>query len=147
MSKEEKDLLKIGEFAERGDISRRSLRHYEELGILTPERRTSGGFRLYEENDLFKLEIIKVFKELGFSLKEIKKILDRPREEPIENRGAHINYSQDVLRNQLTEVSEKLEKLKKRQELIEGGLEALEECRDCSADSCPSHCDNRRYFL
>lgn len=146
MSKEERDLLKIGEFAERGGVSRRSLRHYEELGILTPERRTSGRFRLYSENDLFKLEIIKVFKELGFSLEEIKKILDRPQGKP-EDREAHLNHSQDVLQNQLTGVSERLEKLKKRRELIEGGLEALEECQNCSVESCPSHCDNRRYFL
>lgn len=140
------NLLKIGEFAEKGGVSRRSLRHYEELGLLTPKKRSSGGFRLYGENDLFKLEIIKIFKELGFTLEEIKEIL-QPREETAKPKQEQIDYSQDVLKKQLSEVGKQIRELKERRELIEQGLEALEECRDCSQDSCPEHCGNRRYFL
>lgn len=146
MGGREISLLKIGEFAEKGDVSRRSLRHYEELGLLTPEKRSSGGFRLYEENDLFKLEIIKIFKELGFTLEEIKEIL-QSREEAKKSKGEQIDYSQDVLRKQLAEVGKQIRELKERRELIEQGIEALEKCRDCSRNSCPEHCGNRRYFL
>lgn len=146
MGDQEISLLKIGEFAEKGGVSRRSLRHYEELGLLTPKKRSSGGFRLYEENDLFKLEIIKIFKELGFTLEEIKEIL-QSREEVKKSKGEQLDHSQGVLKQQLSEVSKQIRELKERRELIEQGIEALEECRNCSREGCPEHCGNRRYFL
>ncbi|MFB6214714.1 MAG: MerR family transcriptional regulator [Candidatus Bipolaricaulia bacterium] len=146
MGGREISLLKIGEFAKKGGVSKRSLRHYEELDLLTPEKRSSGGFRLYEENDLFKLEIVKIFKELGFTLEEIKEIL-QSREEAKKSKGEQIDYSQDVLKKQLAEVGKQIRELKERRKLIEQGIEALEECRDCSREGCPEHCGNRRYFL
>lgn len=79
-------------------------------------------------------------------MEEIKEIL-QSREEAKKSKGEQIDYSQDVLKKQLSEVSKQIQELKERQELIEQGMEALEECRDCSQDSCPEHCGNRRYFL
>jgi DNA-binding transcriptional MerR regulator len=59
-------------------ISVRTLHHYDEFGILKPAQTSKSGYRLYSDLDLERLQEILFFKELGFSLKEIKSILDNP---------------------------------------------------------------------
>ncbi|PYT27006.1 MAG: hypothetical protein DMG57_19745 [Acidobacteria bacterium] len=55
----------------------RTLHHYDRLGLLKPSRRTDAGYRLYNENDLVRLEQIIVLKFLGLPLKRIQELLDR----------------------------------------------------------------------
>lgn len=64
--------MHIGEVAERTDLSVRSLRHWEEVGLLTPSGRTDGGFRLYTDDDVEKILVIRRMKPLGFTLDEMK---------------------------------------------------------------------------
>jgi MerR family copper efflux transcriptional regulator len=66
------DVMHIGEVAARTDLSLRSLRHWEEVGLLTPSGRTDGGFRLYTEDDVQKILVIRRMKPLGFSLDQMK---------------------------------------------------------------------------
>ena len=68
-------LLKIGEVAERVGLSLRTVRYYEELGLLEPERRTDGGFRLYSETQVDRLLLIKRMKPLGFTVQEMGELL------------------------------------------------------------------------
>ena len=65
------------EFAELTGVTVRALHHYDRLGLLRPARRTRAGYRLYGERDVARLEQIVALKFIGFSLKEIKTILDR----------------------------------------------------------------------
>src|SRR5689334_2954895 len=65
------------EFAELTGVTVRALHHYDRLGLLRPTRRTQAGYRLYGERDVARLEQIVALKFIGFSLKEIKTILDR----------------------------------------------------------------------
>ena len=64
--------MHIGEVAARTDLSLRSLRHWEEVGLLQPSGRTDGGFRLYTEDDVEKILVIRRMKPLGFTLEEMK---------------------------------------------------------------------------
>ncbi|MEO5665334.1 MAG: MerR family transcriptional regulator [Nocardioides sp.] len=64
--------MHIGEVAARTELSLRSLRHWEEVGLLTPSGRTEGGFRLYTEADVDKIMVIRRMKPLGFSLDHMK---------------------------------------------------------------------------
>ncbi|AWB92576.1 MerR family transcriptional regulator [Aeromicrobium chenweiae] len=64
--------MHIGEVAARTELSLRSLRHWEEVGLLHPSGRTDGGFRLYTEDDVEKILVIRRMKPLGFSLDEMK---------------------------------------------------------------------------
>ncbi|MFI2486896.1 MerR family transcriptional regulator [Promicromonospora kroppenstedtii] len=66
----------IGAVAERTALSLRTLRHYDEVGLLTPSGRTEGGFRLYTEADVQRLLLIRRMKPLGFSLEEMADLLD-----------------------------------------------------------------------
>lgn len=68
-------LLKIGEVADRVGLSLRTIRFYEEEGLVVPETRTSGGFRLYGAAAVARLELIKRMKPLGFSVEEIGEVL------------------------------------------------------------------------
>jgi len=68
-------VMHIGEVAARTDLSLRSLRHWEEVGLLQPSGRTDGGFRLYTEDDVEKILVIRRMKPLGFSLEEMKDAL------------------------------------------------------------------------
>jgi len=63
--------MQIGEIAHRTDLSLRTLRHYDELGLLRPSGRSHGGFRLYTEEDLERLLVIRRMKPLGFTLEEM----------------------------------------------------------------------------
>lgn len=68
--------MHIGALAERTGMSLRTLRHYDETGLLEPSGRTEGGFRLYTERDLSRLLVIRRMKPLGFSLDEMADLLD-----------------------------------------------------------------------
>ncbi|MGL4772217.1 MAG: MerR family transcriptional regulator [Clostridium sp.] len=70
---------KIKEVAELVGISVRTLHHYDEIGLLEPEKTSPAGYRLYTDKNLEKLQQILFFKELDFSLKEIKEILENPK--------------------------------------------------------------------
>lgn len=68
--------LRIGEAAARVGVSSRTLRYYEELGLLTPSGRTPGGARRYTDDDIARLEHIRELQELmGFNLDEILAVM------------------------------------------------------------------------
>ena len=67
--------MQIGEVANRTGLSLRTIRYYEEMGLVVPSTRTSGGFRLYTDNDVARLQVIKRMKPLDFSLEETKDLL------------------------------------------------------------------------
>ncbi|GAA3983702.1 MerR family DNA-binding transcriptional regulator [Thermobifida alba] len=66
------DLLSIGELAKRARVSPRTIRYYEELGILPTPERTAGGSRRYPHEYIFYVEGALLLKEMGFSLEEIR---------------------------------------------------------------------------
>ncbi|WP_457974757.1 MerR family transcriptional regulator [Arthrobacter sp. D1-17] len=69
-------IMHIGELAERTGLSLRTIRHYDDVGLLPATARTEGGFRVYSEDDFERLMVIKQMKPLGFSLEEMGEILD-----------------------------------------------------------------------
>jgi DNA-binding transcriptional MerR regulator len=68
--------MQIGEVAEQTGLSLRTIRYYEEVGLVTPSARSAGGFRLYAETDLARLRLIRRMKPLDFSLEEMKDALE-----------------------------------------------------------------------
>ncbi|MFO7690511.1 MAG: MerR family DNA-binding transcriptional regulator [Cryobacterium sp.] len=67
--------MHIGELAEKTGLSLRTIRHYDEIGLLKPSGRTEGGFRLYRQQDQSRLILIRRMKPLGFSLEEMMALL------------------------------------------------------------------------
>ncbi len=67
---------KVGELAERTGLSVRALHYYEEIGLLSPSRRTEAGHRLYAADDVLRLQRIVSLRRLGFTLEEIRACLE-----------------------------------------------------------------------
>src|SRR5579872_2924687 len=75
------EYLRIEQVAARTGLTKRTLRYYEEIGVLAPPSRTEGGYRLYSEHDVQELERIKRLKDLlGFSLAEIREMVHAEEE-------------------------------------------------------------------
>eukprot|EP01032_Pedospumella_encystans_P031853 gene31853-35954_t len=68
--------MHIGEVAQRTELSLRTLRHYDEIGLVRPSGRTDGGFRLYAESDVDKILVIRRMKPLGFSLEQMAEVME-----------------------------------------------------------------------
>ncbi|MET9565872.1 MerR family transcriptional regulator [Streptomyces tauricus] len=68
--------IQIGEVAARTELSLRTIRHYEETGLVIPSARSQGGFRLYTEIDVQRLMVIRRMKPLGFTLEQMRDLLD-----------------------------------------------------------------------
>ena len=68
--------MQIGEVAVRTELSLRTIRHYEEAGLVTPSARSQGGFRLYAEEDVNRFMVIRRMKPLGFTLNEMRELLE-----------------------------------------------------------------------
>lgn len=68
--------LQVGVVAERLGLSIRTLHHWDEAGLVSPTARSAGGFRLYTDQDVDRLRTVRRMKPLGFSLDEMKQLLD-----------------------------------------------------------------------
>ncbi len=73
---EREHLLTVGTLAEQAGISSRTIKHWEEKGIIEPDMRSQGGFRLYKEYYVYFCKLIQDLQLFGYSLDEIKRISD-----------------------------------------------------------------------
>lgn len=96
---------KVGELAELTGLSIRTLRYYDQIGLLAPSRHTDAGHRLYEEKDIARLQQIQALKELGMNLKHIQTTLDNEQVDPlkivllqIERIKTNLNKQQNLLK-------------------------------------------------
>lgn len=71
-------MMTVKEVSELTGVSIRTLQYYDTIGLLKPCKYTESGYRLYGDTELERLQQILLFKELEFSLKDIKKIIDAP---------------------------------------------------------------------
>lgn len=67
--------LQIGEVARRIELSIRTIRHWEEVGLVTPSARSAGGFRLYSEEDVARLRLLRFMKPLDLTLDETRDLM------------------------------------------------------------------------
>ena len=73
------EVLRVGQLAKRTGLTVRTLHHYDELGIVSPRRRSAAGYRLYGEDDVARLLQVVLLRRLGLSLAEVRASLDDPR--------------------------------------------------------------------
>jgi DNA-binding transcriptional MerR regulator len=111
--------LKIGEVARRTGLSVRTLRHYDELGLLIPSERTSGEHRLYSSDDFRRLLAVQHLKSLGLSLAEVKAALDDPGFDAAAALADHIT----TVEHRLTAEQELLGRLRNLRGSAETGWE------------------------
>jgi DNA-binding transcriptional MerR regulator len=119
-------LLQIGEVADRVGLSLRTVRYYEEQGLLAPETRTSGGFRLYAEEQVHRLALIKQMKPIGFTLQEMRELLDA-RDTARDDAAAPTarRAARRQLADYATSAAERVAKMRRQLEQSEGLADAL----------------------
>lgn len=110
-----KDYYKISEISKLYGIGIDSLRYYERLGILNPHR-DANGYRLYNLKDMYKLNIIRDLRALGFSMSQIKEYLD----------SQSVVNTQKLLHRELDLLRLKQEELRMRADTIQKKLTALD---------------------
>lgn len=138
MSDSQEAYLQIGEVAERTGVTQRTLRFYEEKGLLRPPTRMDGGFRLYSENDVSRVEHIRQLQNLlGVTLAEIKEMVDaeevlqelkaqyRPEADVSEKRR-QLQKAIDVVTRQHGIVSQKAEQMSEMKGQLEERLRTFE---------------------
>ena len=74
-------LLQIGEIAQLLGVTPKTIRHYQKIGLIAEPDRTEAGYRLFNAQDLLRLQRIRRLQALGLSLKQIKTLLGEPRQE------------------------------------------------------------------
>lgn len=108
--------LKVGEVAARIGISVRTLHHYEDIGLLRPSKRSAAGHRLYEPADVERLLRIRALRQLGVSLTEIGRCLERPEGE-----------TTTVLRRRLETITAEIEVAQRLRQRLEGLLSVIDQ--------------------
>ena len=103
----------VGELARLAGITVRTLHHYDRIGLLPASARSSAGYRGYDQADLARLQRILAYRELGFSLEDIARLLDDPNSDPLAQ-----------LRRQHDLVLERMERLAQIAAVLERTMEA-----------------------
>lgn len=99
--------MRIGELANQLGINTKTIRYYEEIGLVPPAPRTSSGYRDYSDHDATRLVFIKSAQRLGLSLEEIAEIL------ALRDRGqAPCEYVRDVITEQLRSIDKRIAELR-----------------------------------
>ena len=107
----------INELSKISGISTRTLRYYDQIGLLVPPRLSSSGYRIYGENEVDTLEQILFYRELGVSLGEIKKLLNSPdydKETSLQNHLSELVQKKNRIEALIDNVSETIQSLKRK---------------------------------
>ncbi|PFD44302.1 MerR family transcriptional regulator [Bacillus cereus] len=113
-----KEGYSIGKFSKRTGISIRALQYYDEIGLLKPEKKMSSGHRVYKDRDILELQKIVSLKILGYSLEEIRVMLNM--------KSLNISLK-ETLQNQRAAFEEKKKQLEVSIKAIERTILCLEE--------------------
>jgi DNA-binding transcriptional MerR regulator len=116
-------------FAARGGVSVRTVRYYEELGLLRAETRSRGGFRLYGEEDHKRLAVISFLKSVGLPLSEVRRILLAKQEAGGEREA--IAYLLGLFREKLTAIESRISTLNAVRAEFSRAIGILSSCQDC----------------
>lgn len=124
-----KEHMQIGDFARRAGVSVRAVRYYEELGLLRPEAHSAGGFRLYGEDNLKRIQVINFLKELGLSLVEIRRILVAKKPSGADRET--IEFLLGIFGEKLDMVESKLAALSRVKSELSRAIGILKSCQSC----------------
>lgn len=109
------EMITIQQLTKETSVTVRTLRYYDQIGLLEPSGKTEGGHRLYSERDVWKLQQILFLKEMGFPLKEIMNMLETER----------VNVK-EFLQQQLLFVREEQQKFSRMEKMLQAVLYSAE---------------------
>ncbi len=133
----------IGQLAKKANVSNRTLRYYEELGLIEPKSRGSNRYRYYDESHIQRLHTIKMLQESGFALKEVVAALC-----PMLDPSGKITYAGQEIAKRIYETLnvQKAKLIERQQEMVlmvdelNKTLVHLKECFGCTLSASPEDC-------
>lgn len=122
---------KVGEIAQKVNVNVETLRYYEKIKIMPKPKRKESHYRFYDELDLRRLLFIKRAKELGFTLKEIKELLNLKIEST-----ATCGDVKHLAEHKLTDIEERIKDLKNIKNVL---IRLINQCvcEEVSTEECP----------
>ncbi|MBI2852265.1 MAG: MerR family transcriptional regulator [Chloroflexi bacterium] len=136
--------LQIGELARRAGVTIRTVRYYEEKGLVVPADVTSGGIRLYGQKDVNRLIYIRRLRMVGLNIDEIKASLGTPANP---DRNTRVQHTLKLLQMQKSKAEEKTVRLTALQTEIEHSLKIVSRCVTCAAKQCYQDCPSASHLL
>ena len=131
-------LMRIGDLAKKAGTTMRTIRYYEERGLIAPAARTRGGFRLYKDGELRKLHLIRSLQLLDIPLAQVKALFDeRQRGRPASEVAPPL---QQVLWQQLAEMERRISQYRVMQESVRETIAILDRCGQCPLEPGPEVC-------
>lgn len=125
------NLMKIGELAERAGITPRTIRLYQELGLLKPADHSKGGFRLFSEDELKKLQFIHDLKLLDIPLAQIVTLFEARTKGKTTREAADRMIVE--LRDKLNIINSRVETYSRMKAEIERIIEIYSSCPECGS--------------
>lgn len=133
-----KKVMTIGDLARRAGTTMRTIRYYEERGLIEPVGRTKGGFRLYEEEELRKLHLIRSLQILDMPLAQVKAFFDKRQRG---RTGAEIAPAlRGVLQEHLQVMEQRIVQYRAMQDSVRETMEILTTCAHCPHEPGPNVC-------
>ena len=127
--------IQIGRVSEQTGLSIDAIRFYEKQRLLDRPPRTEGGFRLFNAQDIERIQFIRRAQQLGFSLPEIRELLVLRRE-----HGAGCSHVRDLLRDKVATIRDKIRELSDLEEHLSKSLRKCERQLRASGDSHQGCC-------
>jgi len=121
--------MNIGEVAEKSGVSAKTIRYYEDVGLIPPARRTASGYRDYEDRDLATLRFVQRARSLGFSVKDVGALL------ALWHDSARASAEVKALAaDHVSEIDRKLAELKSMRRTL---VDLMERCHGDDRPDCP----------
>ena len=121
--------MKIGEMAKQVNLPASTIRYYEKIGVLPIPQRENGQ-RIYRKGTVDLLELVKLSRSLGYSLKEIKPLLDA-----FQSKNQPSAVCHELTRKKLVELNQQIRKLNDMKQILAIGLD----CTCTDLESCYLH--------
>ena len=134
----EPNALRIGDLAAKTQKTVRTLRYYEEMGLLQPSSHTGGGFRLYRAEDVNRVLLIDRLQDLGFRLEKIGEILQAWGSAG--TGGDASGRLQTLLEAGLQDTRQRIGRLQAMEKELQEALNFLATCRSCVDQPGREHC-------
>ena len=119
----------IGEAAAASGVSAKMIRHYESLGLLKQPKRTDGGYRIYDESDVHTLRFVRRARDLGFSVKEIERLLGL-----WQNRRRASGDVRRIAQHHIGDLDRKIEELQSMRRTL---VKLIHDCHGDQRPDCP----------
>jgi len=121
--------MNIGQAADASGVSAKMIRHYEAIGLVAKARRTDSGYRIYDGNDVHTLRFIRRGRALGFSMKEIERLLGLWR-----NRRRASGDVRRVAQQHIAELDQKIAELQAMRRTLH---QLVQHCHGDRRPECP----------